>query len=247
MYISSSNIRMYPSSKRDDAFDRNARLTSEQNLISFSNRLTSKDSYILNGLNIGSDTSNNTAIKTGECVIHGYLFNITSDINIESILGDNNQNKYLCLQIVTQTIQIENPSYGQTEYEELIAYETNNPTDNILDSLDQQAQGSSSNFTGLIITTKSSIETAEIEGNYNYWYLIIAEWDDSNNTWVTYQNVSNYNSDILYDINKTKILDKDIQVSIDIQNNYGGQDYNVAQNLSTWLQYNYAIDDGVIN
>ena len=43
----SDKIRVFPSSKRDDAYDRNARLNTEHNLISLVNRLTGSKSFVI--------------------------------------------------------------------------------------------------------------------------------------------------------------------------------------------------------
>lgn len=81
-YLQSSNIDVFPTSKRDDKYDRNARLTSEQNLVSMVNRLTKTDSFVISGLNISSTTG---YLRSGSCNIGGYYFKIKSDIRLSDI------------------------------------------------------------------------------------------------------------------------------------------------------------------
>ena len=93
MYIQSDNIKVFPTSKRDDAQDRNARLTSEQNLISIVNRLADKRSFIIgDGLKV-----KNNQITPGACNINGYWFNILNNIDIRNLNATNNQ--FLCFKI----------------------------------------------------------------------------------------------------------------------------------------------------
>ncbi len=101
-YIESNNIRVFPSSKRDDAYDRNARLSSEQNFINLVNRLTNIDSFVIEGLE-PSVTNSTLTITKGSCNIHGYLFSLLSDVEISlSNLGtQSDTNKYICLEITT--------------------------------------------------------------------------------------------------------------------------------------------------
>ena len=91
-YISSSDIKMYPTARRDDDFDRNARLNTEQNLVSIINRLTNIDSFVIQGLSI-----ENGSLTAGSCNIHGYVFNILNDLSIT--VSGNSSNNMLALQI----------------------------------------------------------------------------------------------------------------------------------------------------
>lgn len=75
----SSEIKMYPSSLRDDNADRNAKLNSEQNIISITNRFSDKDSFIISGLRFDG----NHTISAGECNIHGYYFKTNDFDNFE--------------------------------------------------------------------------------------------------------------------------------------------------------------------
>ena len=48
--FNSNELKIFPTSKRNDRIDRNARLTSEQNLVSMLNRLTDQKSFVIDGL-----------------------------------------------------------------------------------------------------------------------------------------------------------------------------------------------------
>ena len=150
-YIKSTDIKVYPTSKRNDAYDRNARLSSEQNLISVVNRLTSKISFVIDGL-----TVNNQVIQTGSCNIHGYLFTLTNTYNIGSI-AHTTGNDYLMFEIKTKFTQIESMSGSKLTYEELISFENDNSSQALLDATTDitatKTQASNSTFSGLKITT----------------------------------------------------------------------------------------------
>jgi len=79
MYLDSIGIQVFPTSRRDDMYDRNARLNTEQNLVSIINRLTSQSAFIIDGLDVAV-SGNNLTISEGSCNIHGYLFKITHNI-----------------------------------------------------------------------------------------------------------------------------------------------------------------------
>lgn len=100
MNFESNKIQVFPTSKRSDAFDRNARLNSEQNLISIVNRLTSLDSFVIDGLAITDDTNNNITLSAGTCNIHGYLFKLLESVSCGHI-GHTTGKDYLCLVINT--------------------------------------------------------------------------------------------------------------------------------------------------
>lgn len=103
MYIQSNNIKVFPTSKRDDAQDRNARLTSEQNLISIVNRLADKRSFIIgDGLKVSGET-----ITPGACNINGYWFNILNAVNISSLKAVKDQ--FLCFKISLTKSTLSNP------------------------------------------------------------------------------------------------------------------------------------------
>lgn len=81
-YLNSSLVQVFPSSRRDDTFDRNARLNTEQNLISIVNRLNSVDSFVIDGLNLSANKDGSISITAGSCNIHGYYFKLKALENI---------------------------------------------------------------------------------------------------------------------------------------------------------------------
>lgn len=103
-YLESTNVRMYPSSRRTD--DLNAMLNSEQNITSISNRITSHESYI-----IGYSESGGT--YNFELCIHGYYFDITG------ITPPNTGDK------VYATIKLVSTEIDGTDFIELAPYEGN--------------------------------------------------------------------------------------------------------------------------
>ena len=97
--VESSKIKVFPTTKRSDEADRNARLMSEQNLISIVNRLTGLKSFIIHMPSISSG-NNSITIPTGsEFNIGGYYFKF---IDNQTIAIDSNT-KEIGLQISTVT------------------------------------------------------------------------------------------------------------------------------------------------
>ena len=97
--IESNKIKVFPTTKRSDEADRNARLMSEQNLISIVNRLTGLKSFIIHMPSISSG-NNSITIPTGsEFNIGGYYFKF---IDNQTIAIDSNT-KEIGLQISTVT------------------------------------------------------------------------------------------------------------------------------------------------
>ena len=97
--VKSNKIKVFPTTKRSDEADRNARLTSEQNLISIVNRLTGLKSFIIHMPSISSG-NNSITIPTGsEFNIGGYYFKF---IDNQTIAIDSNT-KEIGLQISTVT------------------------------------------------------------------------------------------------------------------------------------------------
>ena len=246
----SNEIKVYPSSKRSDYYDRNARLNSEQNLISTVNRLTRRTAFVIDGLNI-----ENGKLQSGSCNIHGYLFTFNfPEGGIEITETGNNINNYLFLHIVTKRTVLYSSATNSIEYNELDIIDANNisgtGTDttapNILDGVDES---SSSSFKGIeliaggenLIENTSAGDTTANSTIFN-WYLAVGQWDGSNK-WVTIEsndsvggsrwNILKYNADDIY-----------IEAS---SNNKASSYYNQPQDLVTWLENNFIIDDGRIS
>ena len=81
MNLNSNQISVYPSVRRSDIFDRNARLYTEKNIVDIVNRLTNNSSFVIGDLII----ENNTTLKAFRCNLGGYLINIKEDITLSDI------------------------------------------------------------------------------------------------------------------------------------------------------------------
>lgn len=149
-YINSNNIKVFPSSRRSDDIDRNARLTTEQNLTSLISRLSGIKSYIINGLQI-SVVNDKIAINPGSCSINGYYFNI-KQIAQTNISADEVNQIYFKIELSTTTIST------LYSFDELIGID---------DSTDK--------YTGLeIVTSKPDTIPA------NQFYLLIGKKQSGN-------------------------------------------------------------------
>lgn len=228
IYINSYNIKVYPSAKREDGCDRNAKLTTEQNLVNIINRLTSLDAFIINGLNITDNTTNSSGItiSSGSCNIHGYYFNISEDINIDSnSLGDDNQYIYFGIGLKTSN-----------SFEELIAIDDSNDS-SLLDSGD----GDDHVFKGLqILLDKDELENYYDDTNKIFhFYLPIAK--KNNGKWTSFISNDNQNGKNRWTTQKFSANDILVKANrLESANEF----YHEKQDLMTWLQYNFVIDDG---
>lgn len=242
LYLGSSDIKIYPSAQRSDIYDRNAKLTTEQNLISLINRLTGQDSFVISGLDI---TSDGRTLKAGSCNIHGYLFNILNDIDISSQQLNASPNSYLYLVIRLKVNEVTyknlTNSEVKTKYEELSAIDLNYIENGQL-SNNLNFDGADGNkFTGLMLY----VGDENYKPNDNTYILPLAKY--TNNRWQTI--ISNDSSNKQNRWNTQKFNAKDILVEAEKVNtdNYStGIYYEEKQDLLTWLQYNFVIDDGEI-
>lgn len=79
MKIDSGNVKVYPTSSRDDIIDPTARFNTEKNLISLVNRLTGVKSFVVSGITtdlIKAEGDLNTTTSEGVININGYLFEL---------------------------------------------------------------------------------------------------------------------------------------------------------------------------
>lgn len=241
--FNSNAIKMYPSSKRSDAFDRNARLTTEQNIISMVNRLTTRDAFVINGMDIVENTDDETTtyakyiLKSGSCNIHGYLFTITADKYISNeLITDSNM--WLYLTITTKRTTVTANDNTSMTYEELVHADTSSivGSGNILDNSDNL-------FTGLNLVVdeidKTASDVVTNGENYHTYYLPLASID------VLDANIGNF---VLNPItwNNLRLNVDDILINAP-QNDVANADYAKKQGLFNWLAYNFIIDDGEIN
>ena len=236
--IDSLKIKVFPSAKRNDAYDRNARLNSEQNLISTVNRLTSKKSFIISGLKVTqSSKTSSINITAGSCNLYGYLFNL-NDLTIDNITP--NKEEYLAFRIQLKTTELTT----NLQFTQLIALDTDGTTD--LDG--------TSKFLGMEVTTIGKTDYHTNDGviintdtNVTTCYLPIAEC--KNTTWETiYANdgitPDKYVDEFRHRWNALKIKASDIQVE-GLKDNTANY-YNSTQDLATFLRENYILDDGEI-
>ena len=127
--VESNKIKVFPTTKRSDEADRNARLMSEQNLISIVNRLTGLKSFIIHMPSISSGTNSITIPTDSEFNIGGYYFKF---IDNKTITIDGNT-KEIGLQISTVT------------------------TNNFTELQGNDSNGKDGNYSGLQITTSNTI------------------------------------------------------------------------------------------
>ena len=150
--FNSNELKIFPTSKRNDKIDRNARLTSEQNLVSMINRLTDQKSFVIDGLNIEKGSDGTFTLSDGSCNIYGYYFKFTFTAGKKQLsfgaLPDGSK-LYLHLSIDTNVINN-------------IAFTELSGTD------DEQ----SNLYTGLELITSQNTET----DNADNYYLCLAEY-----------------------------------------------------------------------
>ena len=170
--IQSSKIKVYPSSRRNDASDRNAKLNSEQNLISSINRLTSKTSFVIDGLNITNEAQS-SFLNPGSCNIYGYYFKILDTIELKSNLFT----KLAAGDILYFKIRLKKTITSNIEFVELVAADSNSESTTLLDD-------SNNNFIGLSLMN-SSIDYAssnyifnDPQNTYTDYYLPLATYSD---------------------------------------------------------------------
>ncbi|WP_300924695.1 hypothetical protein [uncultured Clostridium sp.] len=196
MYIPSSDIKIYPSSKRSDYYDRNARLSSEHNLVNVVNRLTSIQAFIIEGLNIELGEDDKRYIRPGSCNIHGYYFNILNSIDLSIFNSEYNNYLYFGITLKTTTV---NGADGKALmfYNELVASDFNFINSNndikiisnseadisaLLDGIDKDE------FNGLEIIASSqllpdfiSASSEEANSNLTHYFLLIGQKDSEGN------------------------------------------------------------------
>ena len=259
-FYESNAVKIYPSSKRSDAYDRNSRLFTEQNIISTVNRLTSRESFVIEGLDITPkyETNSNTqqltntfVVRGGRCNIHGYLFNLT-DREIDTSGLAENTSGWLYLSILVKKSSIV-ANGVTTTYEELcpIATSVNNNEDNIiLDTsmslIDTQNNTNETDlFKGIILEFNSPRDELKVVDSNDQslikYLLPIGAYTVDNNGVTTLTNLSIVDGGTPW--NKAKFDVTDIYIKNDV-NTIAGSNQSEPQNLHTWLNHNFIIDDG---
>lgn len=268
-YLLSSQVKVYPSSKRNDAYDRNARLNSEQNLVSVVNRLTSRKCFIVDGLNI-SQSGNTLTIGAGSFNIYGYLFNIPENIELDlsseeyksitvnsvATSSDNTIRNYLYFAIklreTTLTPTVVTSEQISVSFNELVAFDntiiadTNSPN-NSLDG----TSNSKLYFYGLslVANNESDLNNRYVQSvstsstDEKTWYLLIAKSNGSN--WAPVVSDDGVSTDSSNNFIHKTMNASDILIDAN-DSSVANDKYSNPQDLSTWLQYNFIIDDGKI-
>lgn len=197
--IESKSIKLFPAKSRSDYYDRNAKMMSEQNLVSIVNRLTDRPAFVIDGLNVSENILN-----AGSCNIHGYLFNTTS-IDISTIKGSSTGD-YLCFKMITA--KVDNKREELLSIDSTILKATNNAktktTDNGIDIF-SDCLDVEDNFNGLVLTVQSRHPNNDATNDILYrpikneytsmntvtytWYLPLAVWNGS--SWQTIESVDN--------------------------------------------------------
>ena len=116
-YYESGKVNVFPTVRRNDEIDRNARLNTERNIVGLSNIVSGGQSYILSGLNI--DT-NGRILSSGMCVINGYYFKIESAIKL------NPNGNYLYFKIKVKSKASDLLNINISLYDSTNTYQENN-------------------------------------------------------------------------------------------------------------------------
>ncbi len=95
MFKNSNEIKVFPTSRRNNENDRQARFNTESNLVNIINRLVKQPSFIIEGFNY-----ENGEMKPGKCNIGGYYFNIETPTVLLSASGSND---LIYFEIATET------------------------------------------------------------------------------------------------------------------------------------------------
>ncbi len=109
MKINSDNVKVYPTSSRNDSKDPTARFNTEKNLISLVNRLTGVKSFVVSGITtdlIKTDGTLNTSTSEGVININGYLFELSA-LDIPTL--ENND----CVYFQVNMLKDDGPAYNR--------------------------------------------------------------------------------------------------------------------------------------
>lgn len=218
--IPSSDVKVFPASNRGNNIDKYAKLNIEHNLINIVNRLTGIDSFIVSGLNVDATGKQ---LSSGVCNIHGYLFEFADGVLLPSS-GSYSRGDLAYLVIRVREHSIADDTNGM---EQLC---------NAADST-SNASDASGVFNGVGFVTGGS----DLSILSPFYGLAVAQWDGSK--WVTYcweDNSGNNNRafEQLFSLN---------QIAVNNFNSNSASFADKTQDLKTFLELNYYIDDGEIN
>lgn len=243
LYLDSSDIKIYPSSRRSDYYDRNSRLSSEQNLVSVVNRLTRKDGFVIKGFTVSEDGKK---IDPGSCNIHGYLFTISSEIDISSLEPSEDSYIYFSIKVDDIRVSIGNRTMS---YPELVAFDANHAeySDASINDAEKNLLDNTTDtqFRGFVVTKGlKTLKTTETSSDGMTTYrLPIAECVDG--IWKTIISNDNTNNKNRWN---TQIIDaKDVMVEAStLDTKVVNSNYSEKQDILSWLENNFILDDGEI-
>jgi hypothetical protein len=236
MELKSYQISVFPASSRSDTYDRNARLTTEQNLVSIINRLTGEKSFIISGLNVEYDGSK-AILRSGSANIAGYLFSINTDIDISGLpVAGTNNTLYFKISIKRYAINM----FGDANVGSDIKSYVNelysaDETDAVLDTSENVTDAI---FKGLELDSGDGTTLNDNEeGDIFTYYLKIAVVKDGKWGPIVASGIRGSS------LNTLKFKADGISIS---PSRFTDIYYNQKQDLRTFLEYNYIIDDGEI-
>jgi hypothetical protein len=239
MNILSNDIKVYPTSFRNDEFDRQSRINSEYNITSLVNRLTGRDAFVISGLD---EIDEDGYLSKGELNISGYYFNILNPISISDLINSPTNKDVLRFKIVLETNSVD--AISNLSFEELVG----------LDFIPDQANGrlgddsSKSIYTGLELTksnpasyTFGDEEQRDLTKPYKYgttFYLPIFEYKD--NTWKFIES-----SKLIFTLSQIAVSNQNLSDN-GLSNNTSADTKTFDKALDRWLEENFIIDDGEI-
>lgn len=235
-WIESDAIAMYPSQGRNDYYNRKARYVSEANVTVSASALTSKHGFVINGL-VPSKVDVGSQLSAGSFWIRGYVFTVARNISITE--KGSNTGDVLCAVLRTdengQRVGIADRIINQNDS----TYELDAKT--------------GSAFYGIQIVTKTQAEwnkltpqheecrykiVSDTSGDYTEFYLRLAIWN--NGAWEQPKNDNVALNGLKIDASA---------ISVTMAETYSGaaaqEDYTATQDLATFLNKNFIVDDGV--
>lgn len=187
-YLSSENIKVFPSIGRDSTTDLNAELTNEKNLTQILRSIYKRDSFVI---------SDNYSDNSLEFVIHGYYFNATFDadsLSAEFTSGDKNN-------IYANIFVLKEPG-NETSFQQLV--NTNTPSEETLNlDIKEGDLDTNGEFTGVLFSNSASVNTT-----YSVYSLLILTKNDGGGGWVVPAKSKLH-------WKTSEVLDSDSSISID--------------------------------
>ena len=184
MNLNSTALKVFPSSLRNDEFDRDARLNTEYNITNLINRLTARDAFIISGF----DKVESNSLNGGQLNVLGYYFNVEQAIDLSSFNPGNNSILFFKITLKPMTATDQSIKFLQ------------------LDGRDTST-GTNSKYTGLSIDIdngSSDIVTTDANGIITCRIPIMVYTTASATPWQIIKS-----SRLIYDLFQIKVNDKD--------------------------------------